>query len=63
MKNVYVALLRARDIVTGMLIERPDVRRVMIAQHIRVAILGVQEGTVDLPSSTTGRSRRATIRG
>jgi hypothetical protein len=44
-----VALLRARDIVTGMLIERPDVRRVMIAQHIRVAILGVQEGTVDLP--------------
>lgn len=44
-----LALLRARDIVTEMLVERPDLRRAMIAQHIRVAILGVQEGTVDLP--------------
>lgn len=43
------ALLAARDIATAMLIERPDIRRTMIARGFRVAIMGVKEGTVDLP--------------
>lgn len=43
------ALLAARDIAVAMLAERPDVRRAMIARGFRVAIMGVKEGTVDLP--------------
>ncbi|WP_235528265.1 glycoside hydrolase [Sphingomonas sp. Leaf231] len=43
------ALLTARDIAVAMLIERPDLRRAMIARGFRVAIMGQDEGTVDLP--------------
>lgn len=43
------ALLNARDIVTAMLLERPDIRRVLIARGTRVAIMAIDEGTVDLP--------------
>jgi hypothetical protein len=43
------ALLTARDIAVAMLAERPDIRRAMIARGFRVAIMGVTEGTVDLP--------------
>ena len=43
------ALLAARDIATSMLVERPDIRRAMIARGFRVAIMGVAEGTTDLP--------------
>lgn len=43
------ALLAARDIAMEMLAERPDVRRAMIARGFRIAIMGVKEGTTDLP--------------
>ncbi len=43
------ALLAARDIAVAMLIDRPDLRRAMIARGFRIAIMGVDEGTVDLP--------------
>ncbi|TCP37321.1 glycoside hydrolase [Sphingomonas sp. BK235] len=43
------ALLAARDIAVEMLVERPDLRRAMIARHFRVVIMGVDEGTLDLP--------------
>lgn len=43
------ALLAARDIALAMLIERPDLRRAMIARGFRVAIMAEAEGTVDLP--------------
>ena len=43
------ALLLARDIAVTMLAERPDLRRAMIASGFRVAIMGMREGTVDLP--------------
>ncbi len=43
------ALLAARDIAVAMLIDRPDLRRAMIARGFRIAIMGMDEGTVDLP--------------
>lgn len=43
------ALLAARDIALAMLVERPDLRRAMIARGFRVAIMGEQEQTLDLP--------------
>lgn len=43
------ALLLARDIAIAMLADRPDLRRAMIASGFRVAIMGTDEGTVDLP--------------
>ncbi|MBB3911506.1 glycoside hydrolase [Sphingomonas desiccabilis] len=44
-----LALLNARDIATVMLLERPDIRQVLIARGTRVAIMAIDEGTVDLP--------------
>ena len=43
------ALLAARDIAVAMLMDRPDLRRAMEAEKLRVAIMAVDEGTVDLP--------------
>ncbi|WP_230772622.1 glycoside hydrolase [Sphingomonas sp. Leaf4] len=43
------ALLLARDIAVAMVADRPDLRRAMIASGLRVAIMGVDEGTLDLP--------------
>ncbi len=43
------ALLAARDIAVAMLIERPDLRRAMIARGFRIAIMAETEGTLDLP--------------
>lgn len=44
-----LALIRARDIVIGMLVERPDLRRAMIARGFRVVIMAETEGTTDVP--------------
>lgn len=49
------ALLAARDIVSAMLIKRPDLRRAMIARGFRVAIMAEKEGTVDLPEQRDWR--------
>ncbi len=43
------ALLAARDIAVAMLRGRPDLRDTIVEQKIRVAIMAVDEGTVDLP--------------
>lgn len=43
------ALLAARAIVEGMLAHRPDLARALVADHVRVAIMAADEGTVDLP--------------
>jgi hypothetical protein len=43
------ALLAARAIVEGMLAHRPDLARALVADHVRVAIMAVDEGTLDLP--------------
>ncbi len=43
------ALLAARGIAVAMLRERPDLRDTLVEQKIRVAIMAVDEGTVDLP--------------
>jgi hypothetical protein len=43
------ALLLARDIVDGMLAARPDVRRTLVAEGTRVAIMAPDEQTMDLP--------------
>jgi hypothetical protein len=43
------ALLAARDIVNGMLQQRPDIRRQMIVMGERVGVLGANEMITDLP--------------
>lgn len=43
------ALLIARDIVNAMLIDRPDVRRDMVGRGVRVGVMAIGEGTMDLP--------------
>jgi hypothetical protein len=43
------ALLVARDIVVHMLSDRPDVRRVMVAQHFHVGVMAQSETTTDIP--------------
>lgn len=43
------ALLAARDIVNGMLAQRPDIRRQMIAMGERVGVLAADEMITDLP--------------
>ena len=43
------ALTAARDIVTDMLAHRPDLRRWLIAQGYRVAVMAPDETTTDLP--------------
>jgi hypothetical protein len=43
------ALLVARDIVTSMLAERPDVRAELVKQHARVGVMAIDEMTTDLP--------------
>jgi len=43
------ALLLARDIVNYMLLERPDIRRVMVERHSRVLVMAESEGEMDLP--------------
>lgn len=54
-----IALLTARDIVVGMLAERPDIRHALIAMGTRVAIMAVDEGTVDLPEQSDWRKPTA----
>ncbi len=49
------ALLAARDIAVAMLIERPDLRRAMMARGFRVAVMAESEGTVDLPEQRDWR--------
>jgi hypothetical protein len=43
------ALLAAQAIVRGMLAYRPDLARVLVAWHFRVAVMAPDEGTTDLP--------------
>lgn len=53
------ALLRARDIVIEMTADRPDVRRALVRQHTRIAIMAIDEGTVDLPEQRDWRKPAA----
>lgn len=43
------ALLIARDIVDAMLAHRPDVRVDMVGRGVRVGVMAIDEGTMDLP--------------
>lgn len=43
------ALATARSIVTGMLAHRPDIAREMVRQGYRVAVMAVDEQTLDIP--------------
>lgn len=43
------AILIARDIVSYMLSERPDIRHAMIKNHARVGIMAITESTMDIP--------------
>lgn len=43
------ALTAARDIVADMLAHRPDLRRWLVANHYRVAVMAPDETTTDLP--------------
>jgi hypothetical protein len=43
------AMLAARRIVVAMLAHRPDLARALVDRGQRIAIMGVDEGTVDLP--------------
>lgn len=43
------ALLIARDLVTEMLTERPDVLAAMVQSGARVGVMAIDEGTMDLP--------------
>ena len=45
------ALLRARDLVDGMLAHRPDLRAELVRQGYRVAVLAESEGVLDLPEN------------
>lgn len=43
------ALEAARDIVTAMLAHRRDIRSDLVGRRVRVAVIGLEEGTMDLP--------------
>lgn len=43
------ALLMGRDIINYMLLIRPDVRKVLIARHARLSVIGKDEMQTDLP--------------
>jgi hypothetical protein len=44
-----LALLRARDIVAAMLARRPDLRRELVRQRVRVGVMAAEEAITDLP--------------
>ena len=44
-----VALLIARDIILEMLAGRPDLRERLVADHQRVGVMAIDEGTMDIP--------------
>ncbi|KQM66309.1 glycoside hydrolase [Sphingomonas sp. Leaf16] len=46
------ALRAARSIIDAMLARRPDLRRALVAEGQRVAIMGREEGTLDLPEQS-----------
>lgn len=54
------ALLVARDIVNDMLAQRPDVRRALIAEHMRVAVMAIDESTTDLPEQRNWKKPQIT---
>lgn len=49
------ALLRARELVEGMLAHRPDLRAALVRQGYRVAVLAEDEGVLDLPENAHWR--------
>ncbi|TRO96975.1 glycoside hydrolase [Glycocaulis profundi] len=46
------AVLIARDIVLGMLSERPDIRHELVAMGVRVGVMALSETTTDLPEQS-----------
>ena len=46
------ALFIARDIVDGLLARRPDLRREIVRQRVRVGIMAEEESTTDLPEQS-----------